>query len=132
MALIRTCRPAARRGAAARELALLLLLLPFMVVFAIEFARMYYFSVMPPHSARQRAPSESNPSSKGKSPDKPLREAARADAPNADNPTEKLTVESTTEANRPAASTWRSRSASGSAPSPASPGFQTGTTPAGR
>src|SRR5262249_43614751 len=108
------------------------LLLPFMAVFAIEFARLYYFSVLPINSARARAPSESNPPSRGGAPDELLREAARADAPNADNPNEKLPVESTTEADRPAASTWRARSASSSAPSPASPGFQTGTTPAGR
>jgi hypothetical protein len=132
MTLVRTCRPTARRGATATELALLLLLLPVMVVFAVKFAQIHFSSVLTANSARQRAMYQNNPSSKGESPDRPLREAAPADAPNADNPGEKRTVESTTEANRPAASTWRSRSATGSAPSPASPGFQTGTTSAGR
>jgi hypothetical protein len=99
MALVRTCRPTARRGATATELVLLLLLLPFTVVFAVELAQLYFFSAVTVNSARQPAMYESNSFSKVESPDKSLQEAVPADAPNADNPGEKLPVAPTTEAN---------------------------------
>jgi hypothetical protein len=83
MALVRS-HPAGRRrrAAATVELALLLPLLAFLCVIAVDFARVFYFSLTIANCARNGALYESDPYVRLESPYKTLDEAALADAAN--------------------------------------------------
>jgi Flp pilus assembly protein TadG len=71
-----------RQGAAAVELALLLPLLAFLLVLAVDFARLFYFSVTVMNCARNGAVYGCDPTSAMQSPYKSVTEAALADASN--------------------------------------------------
>ena len=74
--------PAYRRGAAAIELALLLPFLAFMFVVAIDYGRIFYFSVTITNCARAGALYASDPYEQTESPYRSIQEAALAEAPN--------------------------------------------------
>jgi len=71
-----------RCGAAVVELAVLLPLLAFLFVIAVDFARVYYYSVTLTNSARAGALYASDPSTMAESPFANVTEAALADATN--------------------------------------------------
>ena len=75
------CRQA-RRGAAVVELAVLLPLLVFIFVVAVDFARVYYFSLTLQNCARAGAMYASDPHVADESPFASTQEAALADATN--------------------------------------------------
>jgi Flp pilus assembly protein TadG len=71
-----------RQGAAAVELALLLPLLAFLMVLAVDFARLFYFSLTVMNCARNGAVYGCDPTTAMQSPYKSVTEAALADAAN--------------------------------------------------
>jgi len=71
----------ARRGVAAVELALLLPFLVFMFVLAIDYGRIFFFSVTITNCARAGAVYASDPYAQTESPYRTIREAALAEAP---------------------------------------------------
>ena len=78
-------RPCARRtGIAAVELAVLLPLLAFLFVIAIDFARLFFFSLTVTNCARNGALYGSDPAGATLSPYKSVTEAALSDAGNLD------------------------------------------------
>ena len=99
MARVRACRRLStrRRGAAAAELAALLPLLVFLVVFTVDFARVFYYSTTLANCARNGAAYESDPYGKRESPYANVTEAALADAPDLTaDPSNKPTVATAT------------------------------------
>ena len=83
-----------RRGVAAVELALLVLpFLAFFSVIAVDWARIFYYSAIVTHCARNGARYASDPDAQSSSPHANVTEAALADAPNLSPPP---TVSSTT------------------------------------
>jgi len=70
------------RGAAVVELAVLLPLLAFLFVIAVDFARVFYYSVTLTNSARAGAMYASDPTTMAESPFANVTEAALADATN--------------------------------------------------
>src|SRR5262245_51965203 len=71
-----------RRGAAAVELAVLLPFLAFLFVIAVDWARVFYFSLVVENCARNGAVFASDPYASVQSPYATLQDAALADAPN--------------------------------------------------
>jgi Flp pilus assembly protein TadG len=71
----------ARRGVAAVELALLLPFLVFMFVLAIDYGRIFFFSVTITNCARAGAIYASDPYAQTESPYRTIQEAALAEAP---------------------------------------------------
>jgi Flp pilus assembly protein TadG len=71
-----------RRGVAAVELAILLPVLAFLFVVAVDFARLFYFSLTVMNCARNGAMYGSDPAAAGQSAYKSIEEAALADASN--------------------------------------------------
>jgi Flp pilus assembly protein TadG len=74
----RISRP--RRGAATVELAVLLPFLVFVFVLAVDWARVFYYSVIITNSARQGALYASDPTTQSQSPYASVSDAALADA----------------------------------------------------
>jgi Flp pilus assembly protein TadG len=74
-------REKARRGVAAVELALLLPFLVFMFVLAIDYGRIFFFSVTITNCARAGAIYASDPFAQTESPYRTIQEAALAEAP---------------------------------------------------
>lgn len=85
-----------RRGVAAVELAFLLPLLVFLFLIAVDFGRIFYFSVTIGNCARNGALWQSDPYAQLESPYKTLTEAALADAFNLNDPDNVPAVTSTT------------------------------------
>lgn len=75
-------RRAQRRAIAAVELAILLPLLAFLFVIAIDFARLFYFSLTVQNCARNGALYGSDPAGSSQSPYKSIEDAALSDAGN--------------------------------------------------
>jgi Flp pilus assembly protein TadG len=71
-----------RSGVAAVELAVLLPFLAFLLVIAVDWARVFYFSLVVDNCARNGAVYASDPYATVKSPYATLQDAALADAPN--------------------------------------------------
>jgi len=74
-------REKARRGVAAVELALLLPFLVFMFVLAVDYGRIFFFSVTITNCARAGAIYASDPFARTESPYSTIQEAALAEAP---------------------------------------------------
>jgi Flp pilus assembly protein TadG len=74
-------RKVSRRGAAAVELAVLLPFLAFMFVIAVDWARIFYYSVTITNYARQGALYGSDPFAAAQSPYTSIQQAALADGP---------------------------------------------------
>jgi len=74
-------RKGSRRGAAAVELAILLPFLAFMFVIAVDWARIFYYSVTITNYARQGALYGSDPIAMTQSPYTSIQQAALADGP---------------------------------------------------
>lgn len=74
--------PGGRKGVAVVELAILLPLLVFLFVIAIDFARLFYFSLTVTNCARNGALYGSDPAGATQSPYKSIDEAALSDAGN--------------------------------------------------
>ena len=79
--MIQTRKPS-RPGAAVVELAILLPFLTFMFVIAVDWARIFYYSVTITNCARQGALYGSDPFTAAQSPYASIQEAALADSPN--------------------------------------------------
>jgi Flp pilus assembly protein TadG len=81
-----TCSPhgkrSRRRGAAVVELAVLLPLLTFLFVVAVDYARVFYYTVTIANCARSGALYGRDPAAASESPFKSIQEAALADASN--------------------------------------------------
>src|SRR5579885_1223632 len=75
-------RPAPRKGAAAVELAFLLPVLAFLFVLAVDYSRLFYYSLTVNNCARNGALYLSDPYRQAKSPYANVTAAALADAPN--------------------------------------------------
>jgi Flp pilus assembly protein TadG len=83
----RLCHPGApRRGAAAVELAILLPLLVFLFVVAVDFSRAFYYGLTISNCARNGALYASDPVTATESPYRSVQEAALADASDLDPP----------------------------------------------
>jgi hypothetical protein len=91
-----SCARVGRRAVAAVELAFLLPFLCFLFVVAVDFARVFYFSVTIANCARNGALYESDPYARAQSPYKNVTEAALADASNLNDPLNPSKVNSTT------------------------------------
>jgi Flp pilus assembly protein TadG len=91
-----TTRPAGRHrtGAATAELAVLAPLLVFLLLVAVDFARIFYTAVTVSNCARNGAMWESNPNDQTESKYKNTREAALADGSNLYDPDRPPTVTS--------------------------------------
>jgi Flp pilus assembly protein TadG len=92
--------PPARRGAAVVELALLVPLLAFLFVIAVDFGRVYYFSLTLQNAARAGALYASDPDVQNESPYASVEEAALADAQNLSPPPTITTTSGTDPAGR--------------------------------
>src|SRR4051794_34883503 len=75
-------RRAVRRGVAAVELALLLPFLAFLFVLAVDWSRVFYYSLVVENCARNGAIFSSDPYALVQSPYTTVQDAALADAPN--------------------------------------------------
>src|SRR5262245_58534494 len=87
---------ARRRGAAVVEMAILLPLLVFLAVLAVDFARVFYFSLTLANCARNGAIYASDPYVRAESTYTSLEQAALADAVNFTDPNNRPVVSSTT------------------------------------
>src|SRR5262245_26138610 len=98
MLSLRAPRPAGqrRRAAAAVEMAVLLPLLAFLFAIAVDFARVFYYSVTVANCARNGALWASDKYYRGESTYPTLEKAALADAPNLHEPGNPPRVTSTT------------------------------------
>jgi Flp pilus assembly protein TadG len=92
---------ARRRGAAVVELAVILPLLVFLFVIAVDFARVFYYSVTLTNCARAGAMYASDPTTSAESPFASTAAAAVADAPNLSPAPTVSTTSGTDAAGRP-------------------------------
>jgi Flp pilus assembly protein TadG len=97
---LRSQFPPGRRGAAVVELALLVPLLAFLFVIAVDFGRVYYFSLTLQNAARSGALYASDPDVQNESPYASIEEAALADAENLTPPPTITTTTGTDAAGR--------------------------------
>lgn len=81
-----------RRAAAATEMAILLPILAFLCVVAVDYARIFYFSQIVSNCARNGALYQSDSYVRDESPYPSVQEAALADASNLNDPNNKPTV----------------------------------------